>query len=201
MFWTQFFFLAKSCVLAHRQHFKPLISWPIGSENLKFHSVTVYPNYEVSIDLNLSENPHTGFSNILAFHQNGVKGLDTSVPGNIPPGARIPAVFLYGKSTKLLICTTTNDFGNNFLVTTNEMPIGKWFNLKIKDSFQKKTLKNTHLFVKTYWSNTNIIMILITTGIFLKFSSMGNIWTLWLMNDREHLKMLMVFWVTLTHRP
>ena len=138
MFWTQFLFLAKSCVLADSQYFKPLTSWPIGSENLKFQGVTVYPNYEVSIDLNLSKNSHVGFSNILAFHQNGVKGLDTSVPGNIPGGARIPAVFLFGKSTKLLICTTTDDFGNNYLVSPNEMPVGKWFNLKIKESFQKK---------------------------------------------------------------
>ena len=34
---------------------------------------------------------------MLAFHQNGVKGFDTSIPENIPIGARIPAVFVYSE--------------------------------------------------------------------------------------------------------
>ena len=122
--------------------FQPPNSWPIGTENMKFDGVTVYPHYEVSIDLNLAENPHKSWSNLLAFHQNGVKGFDSSVhvPGNIPLGARIPAVFVHGGSTKLHICTTRNDSGNQCWNTPNEMPVGEWFNLKIKESFRRPYL-------------------------------------------------------------
>ena len=78
------------------------ISEPIGTDNKKFSGVTVYPHYELSINLNIANQsfsscPDEGWSNVLAFHQNGVKGFDTSVPGNIPIGARIPAVFVYSE--------------------------------------------------------------------------------------------------------
>ena len=136
MHWTPLIFLAKSFVSAQSNYIAQyLANWSDDDQN--FRGLTVYPDYEVSIDLNLAENPHKGWSNILTFRQNGVKSFDSSVPGNIPPGARIPAVYVQAGSTKLTICSTLNDAGDTYWNTPNEMPVGQWFNLKIKESFQK----------------------------------------------------------------
>ena len=136
MHWSPFIFLAKSFVSGQSEFIpQDLTHWSHDGEY--FTGLTVYPNYEVSIDLNLGENPHNDWSNILAFRQNGVQGYDSSVYGNIPPGARIPAVFAQGGTTILHICSTINDVGNTCWNTPNEMSAGKWFNLIIKESFRK----------------------------------------------------------------
>ena len=85
------------------------------NRNDVIHSgVTVHPIYSVSIDLNLEQNPHKVWSNVLGFRQDGVIADDGK--GFFPQGSRIPAVFLYAKTTKLLVCSAMNDNGNLSLI-------------------------------------------------------------------------------------
>ena len=90
--------------------------------------VTVNPDYEVSIDLNLEKNTNDWWSNVLSFIVERIN------PHGFPQGGRIPAVYLYKESNMLLVCSALNGDGN-VCWTSKEMPINTWFNLKIKQSF------------------------------------------------------------------
>ena len=121
--------------------FQPPTSWPIGSNDIIFDGVTVYPHYEVKIDVKLEKNNYKTWSNLIAFHQNGV---DAPSPHNIPVGARIPAVFVKAGTTKLFICSSINDNGSDCWLS-EEMPVGEWFNLKIKECFQKPQITDQNV--------------------------------------------------------
>ena len=90
---------------------------------LEFSDVTVYPEYEVNIELNLEKNDINDWTLIFSFVHVRKK----------VEGFRIPAVFLHHKSTKLHVCTALD--GNwNFNWNSNDMPVNKWFKLTIKQS-------------------------------------------------------------------
>ena len=109
---------------------RPPTTWKIGRNEKKFGDVTIYPNYEISIDLKLRENKNTWWSNVLGFRVDGVIADDGK--GFFPQGSRIPAVFLYKESTRILVCSAVNGDGNNCWSSSEEMPVDTWFNLKIK---------------------------------------------------------------------
>lgn len=109
---------------------RPPTTWKIGRNEEKFSDVTIYPNYEISIDLKLRENKNNWWSNILGFRVDGVIADDGK--GFFPLGSRIPAVFLYEESTRILVCSALNNDGNTCWSSSDEMPIDTWFNLKIK---------------------------------------------------------------------
>ena len=92
-------------------------------ETLVFSDVTVYPEYEVNIDLNLEKNDINGWSIIFRFNNTDEKIL----------GWRIPGVLLHAKSTKLQCCTGLDD-NRIFVWNSDEMPMNKWFKLTIKQS-------------------------------------------------------------------
>ena len=74
----------------------------IRANILEFEDVTVHPNYDVSVDLNLEPNTNTGWSNVLGFQAAGTD--PTYVNGKVTLGARIPMVLL--KSGRFLKCST-----------------------------------------------------------------------------------------------
>ena len=92
-------------------------------EKLVFSDVTVYPQYEVNIDLNLEKNDIKDWTIIFRFNNTRIWNL----------GCRIPAVYMHAKSTKLHCCTGLDDNGN-FVWNTPDMPVNKWFKLTIKQS-------------------------------------------------------------------
>ena len=98
-----------------------------GRNQEKFSDVTIYPNYEVSIDLKLGENQNTWWSNIFGFRVDGL-----NADPKFPQGSRIPSVFLYEESTRILVCSAVNGNGNKCWASSEEMPVDTWFNLKIK---------------------------------------------------------------------
>ena len=109
---------------------RPPTTWKIERNDQKFKGVTIYPNYEISIDLKLRENTHNWWSNVLGFRVDGVIADDGK--GFFPQGSRIPAVFLYKESTRILVCSAINGDGNVCWSSPAEMPVDTWFNLKIK---------------------------------------------------------------------
>ena len=98
----------------------------IERNSLKFVGVTVHPEYEVSIELNLKRNTNSMFSNIFTFIS------------DVPPsteGFRNPSVFLHKKSTRLEICCgVVPDDSWTLSWNSNPMPINTWFKLTIKQS-------------------------------------------------------------------
>ena len=91
---------------------------------LVFSDVTVHPEYEVNIDLNLEKNDIKIHPIIFNFHNTHNPNL----------GCRIPAVFLNPKSNKLHCCTGLDDTGIFIWNTPSDMPVNKWFKLTIKQS-------------------------------------------------------------------
>lgn len=99
----------------------------IDKNSLKFADVTVHPEYEVSIDLNLEKNTNPSWSNIFTF------------VGDVPrasEGFRNPSVFLHARSTRLHICCAIIPVGDWTLTwnSDHEMPINTWFKLTIRQS-------------------------------------------------------------------
>jgi len=97
-----------------------------------YSDLVVYPHYELNIDLNLDDNPHKEWSNIIAFHDPS----QPSVTDNgYTVGGRIPAVFVKPGENKLHICTAIEQNGNACW-NSEEFTPGKWFNLKIKQQYE-----------------------------------------------------------------
>ena len=105
---------------------KPPTIWKIGRNEEIFTDITIYPNYEISIDLKLAENKNTWWSNIFGFRVHGLQD-----PG-FPQGSRIPAVFMHKESNRILVCSAVNGNGNACWASSAEMAVDTWFNLKIK---------------------------------------------------------------------
>jgi len=109
-------------------HPEPWAKDQIKRNEVVVEGVTVHPEYEISIDLNLNQNINNDWSNVLGFRQEGA-GYN-----GYPQGLRIPAVFLYKKSTRILVCSAVNGNGNSCWASSEEMPVDTWFNLKIKQA-------------------------------------------------------------------
>ena len=102
----------------------------IGEEltqnDIRYSGLTVYPEYEVSIDLNLSGASCGGhYCNVFGF---GVDG----VPSN-QRGSRVPAVWLLPGNTRMHICRTDNA-SHHHCWDSEAMPTGVWFNLRISQA-------------------------------------------------------------------
>ena len=65
----------------------------IRAGRLVYEGVTVYPNYDVSVDLYLEPNTNTGWSNVFGFQAENT--TPSHANGKVVPGARIPAVWLH----------------------------------------------------------------------------------------------------------
>ena len=79
-------------------------------KRLVFSEVTVHPEYEVNIDLNLEKNDINAWTLIFNFMH--VRKL--------VEGYRIPAVFLHHRSTKLHVCTELDGNRNFNLISIEE---------------------------------------------------------------------------------
>ena len=111
--------------------FQPPSPWTrIDRNDIQFENEIVYPNYELSIDLKLDENPNSSWTNILGFYQ-------THNPiwaaGKYALGGRIPAVFLLPGKNELHICSAIGNEGNDCWNSNKVYKVGEEFNLKIKE--------------------------------------------------------------------
>ena len=95
--------------------------------------ITVHPNYEVSIDLNLQDIPKTNspWYIILGFNADGADDLQTE-------GYRIPAISMrYDTATAapmLHICSANRGKANFCKDLKGMMPVNEWFSLTIKQA-------------------------------------------------------------------
>ena len=87
--------------------------------------------------MNLEQNPHRAWSNVLGFQKDGV--IPDHNKGVFPQGSRIPAVFLYPQSTRLFVCSALNDNGNVCWSSKEDMPTDTWFNLKVMQVWNSDT--------------------------------------------------------------
>ena len=100
----------------------------IRPNDLQYEDVTVYKNFDISIMLNLEKNTESGWSNVFGFYQEDVGALQV--------GGRVPAVWLRPNSNALHICMALNGNGNNCW-NSPEMPLDTWFELNIRQKFDK----------------------------------------------------------------
>ena len=120
-----------------------------------FQNEILHPHYEVSMDLKLDENPHKNWSNLFGAHQDFERPVQE---GRWVIGGRIPAVFLQPGKNKIHVCSAV---GTSPMVCWNQpetYTVGKWFNLKIKESFKINSARNalhTTSFGGTVYEITN----------------------------------------------
>ena len=77
--------------------------------------------------MNLAENTHKTWANVFGFRQEGLKT-------HTEYGNRIPAVWMRPNENKLHVCTALGDSGNRCW-NSDVLPVGEWFNLKIKQYY------------------------------------------------------------------
>ena len=94
---------------------------------------TVYPEYELSVDVRLRTNTHSDWSNLFAFQVDDDDADDSLWHGE--NGDRIPAAYLAARTQKLHVCSSVND-NWNYCWNSEDMGTGNWFNLKVKQSLK-----------------------------------------------------------------
>ena len=95
--------------------------------------MTVYPEYELSVDVRLRTNSHRDWSNLFAFQVDDADADDSLWHGE--NGDRIPAAYLAAGTQKLHVCSSVNDNWNHCW-NSDDMGTGNWFNLKVKQSLK-----------------------------------------------------------------
>jgi hypothetical protein len=98
----------------------------ITTNDIRYTGLTVYPEYEVSIDLNLDGSCDDVWCNVFGF---GIDGLSSHALGG-----RVPAAVWLNPSTTTLHICRTNTVGH-LCWDSGEMQTGTWFNLKITQTF------------------------------------------------------------------
>ena len=111
----------------------------------RYTGVTVYPEYEISIDLKLDDDAASNtvdWRQIFAFAVSGLADYNT--------GSRLPAVWLTPGTTQIHVCnqydstlhpsimySSSTDYA---CVDLEAMPTGEWFNLKVEQKFHGNQL-------------------------------------------------------------
>jgi len=105
----------------------------ITRNQLYASGLTVYPEYELSVDVRLRTNTHRDWSNLFAFQVDDDDADDSLWHGE--NGDRIPAAYLAAGTQKLHVCSSVND-NWNYCWNSDDMGTGNWFNLKVKQSLK-----------------------------------------------------------------
>merc|ERR1712176_1655672 len=105
----------------------------ISSSNQIGSGITLYKEWELSVDLKLRKNRNWNWSNVFALQQYDADADDKLAHGDL--GDRVPAVFMHGGAQKLHICNSVN--GNwNYCYDTDDVGTG-WNNLVIRQTEEK----------------------------------------------------------------
>ena len=105
----------------------------ISRNQLYASGLTVYPEYEVSVDIRFETNSYRGWSNLFAFQVDDADADNSLWHGE--NGDRIPAAYLAAGTQKLHVCSSVND-NWNYCWNSEDMGTGNWFNLKVKQSLK-----------------------------------------------------------------
>merc|ERR1712176_18093 len=105
----------------------------ISSSNQIGSGITLYKEWELSVDLKLRKNRNWNWSNVFALQQYDADADDKLAHGDL--GDRVPAVFMHGGAQKLHICNSVN--GNwNYCYDTDDVGTG-WNDLVIRQTEEK----------------------------------------------------------------
>ena len=105
----------------------------ISRNQLYASGLTVYPEYEVSVDIRFETNSYRGWSNLFAFQVDDADADNSLWHGE--NGDRIPAAYLHPENQKLHVCSSVNN-NWNYCWNSEDMGTGNWFNLKVKQSLK-----------------------------------------------------------------
>ena len=106
-------------------------TYDITRNKVVYKDVTVHKIFDLSILLNLEWNEESQWSNILGFHQKGIKVYENGYPESI--NSLVPAVLLRPKSNSMHICMPLNDKKSCW--DSPEMPTDTWFKLNIRQIY------------------------------------------------------------------
>ena len=113
--------------------------------------MTLYKEWELSVDLKMRTNKITDWSNILALQVNHEEADDNLWHGIY--GDRIPAVFMHGGKNTVHVCNSVNDNWNH---CWNSEDLGTdWFNLKILQRAEMMIGMPNPFVHKSHKSNTD----------------------------------------------
>jgi len=122
----------------------------VSDSNLVASGVTLYKEWELSVDLKMRTNKIWEWSNILALQVNHEDADDNLWHGIY--GDRIPAVFMHGGKNTLHVCNSVNGNWNH---CWNSGDLGTdWFNLKIVQRPEMLIGMPNPFVHKTHTSNT-----------------------------------------------
>merc|ERR1711892_932568 len=123
----------------------------VSDSNLVASGLTLYKEWELSVDLKMRTNKITDWSNILALQVNHEEADDNLWHGIY--GDRIPAVFMHGGKNTVHVCNSVNDNWNH---CWNSEDLGTdWFNLKILQRAEMMIGMPNPFVHKSHKSNTD----------------------------------------------
>lgn len=108
-------------------------SHKIKPNTLITSGLTVYPEYEMSVDVKLRSTHAGDWTNVLAFQVDSAGADDRLWHGG--NGDRIPAVFVAAGTTSVHVCSSVNDNWNYCWNSPNQ-GTNNWFNIKVKQSLK-----------------------------------------------------------------
>ena len=117
----------------------------IQKDDIVFTNLTVYPDFDLSIELYLYSNNH--WSNVFGF---GVAGMVSYIHGvGFTDGNRVPAIWLGENDTTLSVSFSINGNGNHVWRSELPMAVQKWFKLEIKQEWKSDIFYRSHNMLRT----------------------------------------------------
>ena len=122
------------------ESYEALSEKSIQKDDIVFTDLTVYPDFDLSIELYLYPNHH--WANVFGF---GVAGMVSYIGGvGFTDGNRVPAVWLGENDTTLSVSFSINGNGNHVWRSEQPMAIEKWFKLEIKQEWKSDISYRRH---------------------------------------------------------
>ena len=114
------------------ESYEALSEKSIQKDDIVFTDLTVYPDFDLSIELYLY--PNHDWANVFGF---GIAGMVSYMNGvGFTDGNRVPAVWLGENDTTLSVSFSINGNGNHVWRSEQPMAIEKWFKLEIKQEWK-----------------------------------------------------------------